>query len=310
MGPHTKSEALTTTTALLQSVQTLGPSDTRLLPEYVLPAFSRASTDPEELALEATKRSFDPALAAAAFSRQPDMVRMLMAHASARGLKSALLVAGTQRGEGCVPVLKVLLGKELACAPGAALGEVAVAAAQRGAMPSLKLLLGARGDDTKGPPPRLVQKALMAAAAKRYYGAVKMLLPKVDDAAKERLAIFAGFVADQGGGDGVVGENLVVESEPAVGIGLFQLIEAVQSIAESLDARRLNQEGGAFGKVGVPNRQHLQHPVGSQHQGGVAAEADGVKQARALAVNEEEQRWQRDQPDDVGAAYQADRRGG
>ena len=162
------------------------------------------TTDPEELALEATKRSFDPALAAAAFSRQPDMVRMLMAHASARGLKSALLVAGTQRGEGCVPVLKVLLGKELACAPGAALGEVAVAAAQRGALPSLKLLLGARGDDTKGPPPRLVQKALMAAAAKRYYGAVKMLLPKVDDAAKERLAIFAGFVADQGGGDALL----------------------------------------------------------------------------------------------------------
>ena len=47
--PLVRAEAIGLTSALLASVDTLQPSDTRVMPDYVLPALSRAAHDPEEL---------------------------------------------------------------------------------------------------------------------------------------------------------------------------------------------------------------------------------------------------------------------
>ena len=47
--PLVRAEAISLTSRLLESVDTLQPSDTRLMPDYVLPALTRASADPEEL---------------------------------------------------------------------------------------------------------------------------------------------------------------------------------------------------------------------------------------------------------------------
>ncbi|KOO53768.1 phosphoinositide 3-kinase regulatory subunit 4-like protein [Chrysochromulina tobinii] len=47
--PLVRAEAIALTSALLASVETLQPSDERVMPDYVLPAVSRCAHDPEEL---------------------------------------------------------------------------------------------------------------------------------------------------------------------------------------------------------------------------------------------------------------------
>ena len=47
--PLVRAEAITLTATLLESVNTLQPSDTKVMPDYVLPALSRATADPDEL---------------------------------------------------------------------------------------------------------------------------------------------------------------------------------------------------------------------------------------------------------------------
>lgn len=47
--PLVRAEAIALTSQLLASVETLQPSDTRIMPDYVLPALSRAAHDPEEM---------------------------------------------------------------------------------------------------------------------------------------------------------------------------------------------------------------------------------------------------------------------
>lgn len=47
--PLVRAEAIALTSALLASVETLQPSDTKIMPDYVLPAVSRAAHDPDEL---------------------------------------------------------------------------------------------------------------------------------------------------------------------------------------------------------------------------------------------------------------------